>query len=294
MRAIYSYHRANDTPVPAAAGWRVPGYEFVVWAWSVVQTRRWASRVELVTDSAGAELFAALGIPFDAINVALDDLDTAGGELWSLAKIAAYERQTEPFVHLDGDAWFSQPPPPEFLAAPVGCQSAEPTDWQSPYPEHVARVVEQSPAGWPFDLWRAIGERPIVASCTAVLVANDLTLVREYCRTVRAFWAFWQDRLGSQDMTVWNWIVEQLALGELHFQTLGGPPVYLLAGDREQAAAVAPGVGFAHVWGAKVFHANQFQSVRGLRTHHPELFFRIADHFGMRQQMEREVEPLAA
>lgn len=64
-------------------------------------------RVELVTDTKGAELLGRLG--YDAIHLDLDHLADLDPRYWSAGKIYSLKRYSIPVVHVDGDVFFLKP-----------------------------------------------------------------------------------------------------------------------------------------------------------------------------------------
>ena len=48
MKAVYSFYSApyGEDPIKNPGYWSRPGTEFLIWAWSVLQNRAWASQVE--------------------------------------------------------------------------------------------------------------------------------------------------------------------------------------------------------------------------------------------------------
>lgn len=91
---------------------------------SVQLARQQLGRAELYTDSRGARLFARLQLPFDAVHVVLDDFSYPP-HLWMASKLLTYRRQTEPFVHLDLDAYLWAPLPARLTGVAVIAQSSE-------------------------------------------------------------------------------------------------------------------------------------------------------------------------
>jgi hypothetical protein len=66
-----------------------------------------------------------LGLPFDEVETALDDLAGADPEWWALGKLVAYSLQSKPFIHLDADVFLWKPPSTRLLGAPVFAQCPE-------------------------------------------------------------------------------------------------------------------------------------------------------------------------
>lgn len=86
-------------------------YYFAVSFWlSFMLARQWFSRVELVTDKAGAEFVRKVGIPFNEISVELDEINHLRPELWAFGKMKTYAMQEESFLHLDYDVYLLKRP----------------------------------------------------------------------------------------------------------------------------------------------------------------------------------------
>jgi len=79
---------------------------------SVLNSRKWFDKVELVTDEKGYKfLIDDLKIPFTSVKVELDKLNHIPSENWSIGKIYSCKIQKEPFMHQDFDViWFKKPP----------------------------------------------------------------------------------------------------------------------------------------------------------------------------------------
>lgn len=275
MNVVYSFYSAPyfGNPMANPGNWKRPGFEFVVWAWSVLQSRKWASNIQLVTDTFGAELFRKLQLPFDDVRIELDNIEPNGGKLWAIGKIKAYEIQTEPFIHLDGDAWFTNSPSQELFESPAACQSKE-YICNAGYLDCLREVVQNTPATDPFRLLHQVGNRPPIAGCTSVYVCNDLDFNQRYCEAARGIYERYV-ALKSGDfvsLSEWNMFVEQLVFGEVYFQTFGREPTYLL--DATELKASANRAGFCHVWGNKKNKRCSKWGAR-LKAEHPDVYRHI-------------------
>lgn len=77
-----------------------------------------SSKFKLVTDDIGAEmLIDELGLPYDMVDLKLNDIK-ADTDIWSIGKLHAFQ-QTEPFLHVDFDAFLFKPIAQEILDAKV-------------------------------------------------------------------------------------------------------------------------------------------------------------------------------
>jgi hypothetical protein len=89
-----------------AGGWLDNKYNFMSWALSCLQFRKFYDEVELITDRKGKELLIdKLQLPYSNVIVELDQLNDYYHDLWVLPKIYAYSIQKEPFIHADGDVY---------------------------------------------------------------------------------------------------------------------------------------------------------------------------------------------
>lgn len=103
-----------------ASGWPSMRHHLFSWALSFVTCRRYFAETALLTDTAGAALLVeALGLPFDEVSIALDELDEGDAPLWALGKLHAYRAQTRPYLHIDSDIYLWAPPPRAWLEGEV-------------------------------------------------------------------------------------------------------------------------------------------------------------------------------
>ena len=142
----------------------------------------------------------------------------------------------------------------------------------------LTEILENTPASDPFTLLHAIGKRQPVAGCMGVYICNDLDFNREYCRLAREIYVQYIAKKAGDFVSLgwWNLLIEQLVFGELHFQTYGREPDYLL--DSNWPTTPTNPHGFCHVWGAKRSD-EPLNSVEQLRSEHPKLFHRIVNRF---------------
>jgi hypothetical protein len=91
---------------------------------SVLLARKQLGRAVIYTDSRGARLLEPLQLPFDEVHIIFDDFRYPP-HLWMASKLQAYRCQTEPFVHIDLDAYLWAPLPARLTEATVIAQSSE-------------------------------------------------------------------------------------------------------------------------------------------------------------------------
>jgi hypothetical protein len=103
--------------------WLSPEHHLCSWVLSVQTARQHFSSTALFTDKAGAHLLVdQLGLEFDEVSTELDALARYDAKCWALGKVWTYRAQTEPFVHVDSDAFLWKPLPKSLTSAAVLAQ----------------------------------------------------------------------------------------------------------------------------------------------------------------------------
>lgn len=107
-------------------GWVDKKYNYMSWALSSHQFKKYYSDVELVTDSLGYDLLInKLELPYTSVKVCLDQLNDYHPDVWALGKIYAYSIQDEPFIHADGDVFIYKKFDEQLEKAHLVCQNIE-------------------------------------------------------------------------------------------------------------------------------------------------------------------------
>ena len=216
MRAVWSFW-SEPFRRGEGSGWLTPYHAYLAWVLSVECARRHYPDTMLVTDDAGAELLVnRLGLKFTRVSLELNRLRARDPDWWALGKLYAYRLQTEPFIHIDGDAFLWKPLPPELESAPVFAQSPETFDPDRDDHFYPARAVERSIAWLPEEWrWYTAGRGVRAASCCGILGGTRVDLIAQYAdlgiRVAQdprnaAGWATWGNR------GLCNVLVEQMLL----------------------------------------------------------------------------------
>jgi len=93
---------------------------------SVLNSKKWFDRVELVTDEKGYKfLIEDLQLPFTDVKVELDKINNISKVHWALGKIEACVTQKEPFMHQDFDVIWFKKPPKRILKSKLAFQNCE-------------------------------------------------------------------------------------------------------------------------------------------------------------------------
>ncbi|MGD2082562.1 MAG: hypothetical protein PVF91_06325 [Chromatiales bacterium] len=154
MRAVWSFW---STPHRQRSRWAWTSelYHALSWALSVRTASRHYPDTWLYTDDAGAEyLVDRLGIRFAHVSTQLNDLADQDPDWWALGKLYTYRAQTEPFVHIDCDAFLWLPLPRRLERAEVFAQSPEPFEPGASFyqPERIESAIlgsgERLPKEW--------------------------------------------------------------------------------------------------------------------------------------------------
>lgn len=110
----------------AKGGWLHRKYNYYSWALSCLKLKEFYGKVELVTDHQGKSLLIdQLGLPYDQVSLALNDINDYHPDLWTLGKIYAASVQKEPFIHVDGDVYIWKKFPRHLEQAPLIAQNLE-------------------------------------------------------------------------------------------------------------------------------------------------------------------------
>ncbi|WP_276855556.1 DUF6734 family protein [Bacteroides fluxus] len=108
------------------SGWAFRETHYMSWALSCLQLKQFYDEIELITDSEGADLLInKLHLPYTSYLTTLDKLNDENPAIWTLGKIAAYEMQQEPFIHVDGDIYIWKPFPKRIENAGIVAQNIE-------------------------------------------------------------------------------------------------------------------------------------------------------------------------
>ncbi len=123
MRAVWSYwrkpHRAGQ-----CHAWPSELHHALSWSLSLQEARKHYSDTWIYTDDEGARLLVdQLQLPFAHVHTDLNALRRRNPGWWTLGKLHTCRLQTEPFVHLDYDAFLWLPLPEDLLVADVFAQN---------------------------------------------------------------------------------------------------------------------------------------------------------------------------
>ena len=187
MKAIFSFYSKSYLALDSSFNNAEQQFKSAVLA--VVLAKKHFGRVELVTDTTGTKLFQPLETLFDDVSTALDDLPNYRADLWTVGKLKAYQIQTEPFCHLDFDAFLFDPLPPRVLKSRIftqGRESLSDISKQKAY-YRIEEICQNFPFVPPCWLWalERSGNRQLACN-VGIYGTNSLALNAEYCKQVFA------------------------------------------------------------------------------------------------------------
>ena len=187
MKAIFSFY--SKSYLSLGNSFRNSEEQFKSAVLAVVLAKKHFKHVELITDTPGLRLFQALSPLFDDISTALDNVPEYRTDLWTVGKLKAYQIQTEPFCHMDFDAFLFEPLPARVLKGRIFTQGREDlfdiskmTAYYKLY--EISSKFPYIPACWKWALARTGNAQ--FAYNVGIYGINSLEFNAEYCRQVFA------------------------------------------------------------------------------------------------------------
>ena len=129
MKAVFSFWSkpSKGSLHKRFAGFPDKGYFDTAFRLALLTAKKNFTSTQLVTDTEGYKMLVLdMGLAFDEVSLALDDIADMPANLWMFGKLKAYSIQTGPFVHLDFDMFLLKPVPSWFKCAEIVVQSVEP------------------------------------------------------------------------------------------------------------------------------------------------------------------------
>lgn len=144
---------------------------------SVLNSKKWFDKVELVTDEKGYKfLIEDLQLPFTDVKVELDCLNHISKRNWSIGKIYACKIQDEPFMHQDFDVIWFKKPPSRILKAQAAFQNAESCEKS----HYFYRPLMDDAKRKNFDLNKYCDLDLLRAYNCGIICFNDLSLINKW------------------------------------------------------------------------------------------------------------------
>ncbi|MFD3293428.1 DUF6734 family protein [Aquirufa sp. KTFRIE-69F] len=211
MKIIQTFWSGNNQQniLHNHAGWLSPEYNWMSWALSCLQLKKFYGSPNLVTDQLGKQvLIDILCLPYNDVNVSLDILNRYSPKLWALAKIYSYSLQTEPFIHVDGDIFIWERFDDRINHAELIGQNLE-IDFAYYY-KSMAEVRENFEY-IPEPILSTLLENPVIYSCnTGIIGGRNLAIFKEYTELSLEFIDKNKPHLENIDLPTFNIAFEQL------------------------------------------------------------------------------------
>lgn len=109
MNAVQTFWTKKDVDISCmTGGWVDIRFHLLSWALSASLLKRYFQKAVLHTDLLGKQLLIdELKLPYDKVHLTQQGLDEKyPSELWVIRKMHTYSLMNEPFLHVDGDAFF--------------------------------------------------------------------------------------------------------------------------------------------------------------------------------------------
>ncbi len=229
--------------------WLTPAHYWASWAYSARTSFAKYGKIDLVTDKLGALILSdTLQLPYNKVSVVLDKM-AVNPALWTAGKITAYGMQTEPFLHIDSDAYFLKKLPQRFLDAGIVAQyeENERTAWSDGYLDGRTRLnsFPKKPTGW------TEYKDDNVAVCMGIFGGTDLDSISNFSREI------WKIITQTSNSSKWietgesargmNITLEQQA-AYCYFRKTEKTVTYLVdEADWANKHAIANEIGFVHL-----------------------------------------------
>lgn len=141
--------------------------------------------VELITDQKGEEILVdKIGLPYKSVTKVFDTLDYPT-ELWAIAKIIAYDLQTEPFLHIDNDVYIWKSFPESIVNGVLCVQSIEETYIHNEL--FTAEIIENLEYIPNAIIEHRAGSSDRRSVNAGIIGGNDLMFIHEYAKEATRF-----------------------------------------------------------------------------------------------------------
>lgn len=180
MKIVQSYW---SKPGNENCSWMNNEMHYFCWALSCLKLKQYYDHVELVTDRKGKEiLIDRLGLPYDSVQVILDDLNDYPRELWAIGKVYAYQAQSEPFIHVDGDICIWDRLPERIENASLLAQHEE--NGYEFGSAHFQSLLDAKISYFPREIldFRKENNHLLIESNAGILGGNNIDFMQAYCK----------------------------------------------------------------------------------------------------------------
>ncbi|MEB3345641.1 DUF6734 family protein [Aquimarina gracilis] len=194
-------------------GWIHEKYHFISWAYSCLQLKKHYDQVELYTDSYGKYILKdLLNLPYTKVHTNLDDFDYPT-YLWAAPKILSYGLQDEPFLHVDGDVYITEPMDEKILEHPLVYQNKEIEFQKKAFYSLIFEEIQQlvdDKSSLP-DWISNVNMNNVVAFNAGVFGGTDVSFFKEHSELAFKFFSEYKDVIKRMKTPAYaNHIAEQV------------------------------------------------------------------------------------
>jgi len=284
MRIIQTlYLQGNDCdPFHESLGFLSPEFNWMSWALSCLQLKQYYPNVHLYTNSRGYEvLITKLKLPYDTVFM-LDDLEFPP-QLWAYPKLHVYSLQSEPFLHVDGDAFFWEPLDNDLLNKPLIAQNLEINE---PWYQMIIRQMIANGLVLPETISKHLGSgMPLAAYNAGIIGGNDLAFFKEYTSEAFDFLKRNELKLKEVCQPQFNMVLEQVLLYCLAVKRQREAHCYIKQPLSDMTypgfanfANVPYQTRFIHLMGSFKTNAECcYMLAKRLRQNYPEYYYRVIE-----------------
>lgn len=285
LKIIQTLYLPGDgtDPLNNTLGFLSPEFNWMGWELSCLQLKQYYKRVELYTNNAGYEvLINKLKLPYDDVHVVLNGLSFPS-QLWAYPKLHTYSLQTEPFLHVDGDAFFWEKLDDEVLNKPLIAQNIE---INAPfYKTILTRLLGLDIALPEVVMERFNSNTGIAAYNAGIIGGTDIDFFKNYTAEVFRFINVNCNKPGLLMIPEVNMIYEQVLFYCLAKQRNAGVTCYLKDKVHDMTYPgfadfmnVAGSTKYIHLMGAFKKNADCcYMLAKRLRHDYPEHYYRVID-----------------
>lgn len=243
MKAVYSFW---GKPFWMGGGGYWNGRHFLsLLGLSAAYSRQHFSSVSMFCCSGSKALFESLGW-FDEVVVSMDKVDQMAPRHWAAAKMSTFALQSEPFLHIDNDAFISRKLKRTISLSPLISQCPEHyVEFSGNYRPQMMAVQNHPvhPDFWHEDWVNFSGRnhKATFAYNTGVFGGCDIEAIKAYANSAVDFTVAEGDKLPDINTTI-----EQAYLAMFSYNEQ--VPVKIIISDWRNNSA-AKEMGYCHYWG---------------------------------------------
>ncbi|MEJ8769103.1 DUF6734 family protein [Prevotella sp. HCN-7019] len=178
MNIVQTLWTGNRDLISETFGWCDSQTHLFSWVLSCLTLLKYKKNLVLYTDSNCAKIFIdKLHLPYTDVRICYDKLKCPL-EHWAYPKMLTYAKQTEPFIHVDGDLYFFNGFTEYLQKAPLIAQNEEIGTLY--YKNMMDNILHTNPI-LPYYLITELNKTHIGSYNAGILGGNDIDFIQLYC-----------------------------------------------------------------------------------------------------------------